>query len=269
MHNKDFINIIKNFYSNNNFSIREVAKIFNISKSTIHRWIHINNSNETNKINPKLNKINKYKKIIHEQIIINPLLNAKELQNIILEKTKIKISTSSIYIYIHQLGFTFKKIPKRNYTDKDILLKKQQIFENKIKSIKFKNIICIDESYFYSNTNNDYGWINIKNKSETLIYNKANPIKYTLIMAISCDNIVSYEIFKNKNIDQFIFYNFLKNKVFPICNNKYILMDNAKFHKTKIIFDLFKESKNTVLFIPPYSPQYNPIENVFGIIKNK
>ena len=88
-------------------------------------------------------------------------------------------------------------------------------------------------------------------------------------MAISCDNIVSYEIFKNKNIDQFIFYNFLKNKVFPICNNKYILMDNAKFHKTKILFDLFRESKNTVLFIPPYSPQYNPIENVFGIIKNK
>ena len=46
-------------------------------------------------------------------------------------------------------------------------------------------------------------------------------------------------------------------------------MDNVLFHKTKIICDLFNKSTNKSLFIPPYSPQFNPIENVFAVIKNQ
>ena len=48
-----------------------------------------------------------------------------------------------------------------------------------------------------------------------------------------------------------------------------LLMDNIAFHHSK-------ETKNAValkgwtqLFIPPYSPRVNPIENVFGVIKRK
>lgn len=271
MHNKDLIDIIKNFYINNIFSIRQVAEIFKIPKSTVHRWLHLDIVKDASKVkiqnNQNTEKRNKYKKIIYNELTVDPLLKAKELQQIILKKTTNTISISSIYIYIHQLGFTFKKVQKRNFTNEIILLKQQQIFENKIKNIKYKDIICIDESYFYSNSHNDYGWVN--NKTETIVYNKANPTKYTLIMAINHNKIVSYDLIKNKNVNQILFLNFLKNKVFPFCDNKYILMDNVRFHKTKVITELFHNSNNKLLFIPPYSPQYNPIENVFAIIKNK
>ena len=42
MHNKQMINIVQNFYNNNNFSVRQVAEIFNIPKSTIHKKCGIN-----------------------------------------------------------------------------------------------------------------------------------------------------------------------------------------------------------------------------------
>ena len=49
--------------------------------------------------------------------------------------------------------------------------------------------------------------------------------------------------------------------------NKYFLMDNVSFHKSKIIKDLFKNSTNKLLFIPPYSPHFNPIEESFAQLK--
>jgi len=206
-------------------------------------------------------------KIIDNQIKTNPFLSAKDIQNIIFLETKSKISVGSIYIYIHKLKFTFKKVPKRNYTDKNKLKLLQDAFKTKIKNIKFKDVICIDETCIYSNMINEYGWV--KKDHDTLVYTKANPKKYTIIMAISCNKIIAYEIFKNINVDQILFHDFLKNKVFSTYNNKYILMDNVRFHKTQNIINLFDTSNNKILFIPPYSPQFNPIENVFGVIKNK
>jgi transposase len=271
MHNKQMINIVQNFYNNNNFSLRRIAEIFNIPKSTIHRWICYNQIVKNSKNNTKKLKQNLsaqiYMKIIDNQIKINPFLSAKDIQNIIFLETKSKISVGSIYIYIHKLGFTFKKVPKRNYSDKNKLKLLQDLFKNKIKNIKFKDIICIDETCIYSNMINEYGWV--KKDYDTLVYTKANPKKYTIIMAISCNKIIAYEILKNINVDQNLFHNFLKNKVFPLCNNKYVLMDNVRFHKTQNIIDLFDTLNNKILFIPPYSPQFNPIENVFGVIKNK
>jgi len=44
-------------------------------------------------------------------------------------------------------------------------------------------------------------------------------------------------------------------------------MDNASFHLKNQIYELAQEYGMTVIFLPPYSPEYNPIEhlwNVFG-----
>lgn len=230
MHNKDLINIVIKFYNNNNFSIRKTSEIFNIPKSTIHRWLHLDFS-FNNKFKKTNNSVNEYKKFISIELKNYPFNRAIDLQRKIFSKFNVKLSLSSIYIYIHQLGFKFKKVPKRNFTNKNLLIQQRQNFTNKIKNIKYKDIICIDESYFYTNSFNDYGWLH-KNL-ETYVHNKANPIKYTLLMAIDSKKIISYEIFKNKNVDQNLFLNFLKTKVFPLCDNKHILMDNAKFHKNK------------------------------------
>lgn len=49
--------------------------------------------------------------------------------------------------------------------------------------------------------------------------------------------------------------------------NHYFLMDNVSFHKTKIVTDIFLLSTNKLLYIPPYSPQFNPIEETFSQFK--
>ena len=52
---------------------------------------------------------------------------------------------------------------------------------------------------------------------------------------------------------------------------KYVfILDNAGFHKTNVIKDLFEKQKHwiSVEFIPPYSPELNPIETCWKVTKN-
>ncbi|SNV31817.1 IS630-Spn1, transposase Orf2 [Streptococcus acidominimus] len=46
-----------------------------------------------------------------------------------------------------------------------------------------------------------------------------------------------------------------------------IIMDNAKFHRMSRLKVLSKEQGHRVLPLPPYSPEYNPIEKTWAHIK--
>jgi transposase len=47
------------------------------------------------------------------------------------------------------------------------------------------------------------------------------------------------------------------------------LIDNASWHKTQAVKEYCEENKITLLFLPPYSPEYNPIERVWSFLKSK
>ena len=53
-------------------------------------------------------------------------------------------------------------------------------------------------------------------------------------------------------------------------NNKpfALFMDNASTHRSRIVQDVISELKITVIFNVPYSPEFNPIEGCFSIVKN-
>jgi len=50
-------------------------------------------------------------------------------------------------------------------------------------------------------------------------------------------------------------------------NNSVIIMDNAKIHHDADLISLLEGLGCRVVFLPAYSPDYNPIETAFSIIK--
>ena len=55
-----------------------------------------------------------------------------------------------------------------------------------------------------------------------------------------------------------------------VWNQPYILMeDNARFHKTAIPEEVKARFKWEILEWPPYSPDLNPIENVWAEVKKE
>jgi len=47
------------------------------------------------------------------------------------------------------------------------------------------------------------------------------------------------------------------------------IIDNAPWHKTLKVKEFCANNNITLLFLPPYSPEYNPIERVWSFLKSK
>ena len=68
--------------------------------------------------------------------------------------------------------------------------------------------------------------------------------------------------------DAIAFNTWLKKMLCPLLNDKHVvILDNASFHKGWKTADLITATGASLLFLPPYSPELNPIEKDFANIK--
>ena len=72
----------------------------------------------------------------------------------------------------------------------------------------------------------------------------------------------------NGNINSDVFYAWAVQQLLPaLPKNAVIVMDNATFHKRKDIIDAIQNKGHIVEFLPPYSPDLNPIEKKWAQAK--
>ena len=51
--------------------------------------------------------------------------------------------------------------------------------------------------------------------------------------------------------------------------NSTLILDNAAFHRKDDVFRIAEQAGHKVLFLPPYSPDFNRIEQDFAILKKR
>ncbi|HOO82872.1 MAG TPA: transposase [Alphaproteobacteria bacterium] len=65
-----------------------------------------------------------------------------------------------------------------------------------------------------------------------------------------------------------VFNDWLERQLCALLNdNCVVVMDNATFHKSNKTKTLIEGKGAVLLFLPPYSPDLNPIEQDFGALK--
>lgn len=68
------------------------------------------------------------------------------------------------------------------------------------------------------------------------------------------------------------FYQWVVDKLLPQCQqyplaHSVIVLDNASWHVNDRVCQAVKEKKCLLKFLPPYLPDYNPIELTFSVLK--
>lgn len=252
------------YYQLNSF--RKVSKIIKVPSCSIFRWVKDKSKYllESNKFTRVRKITTSIKDFIISTITNSPLLTAKDIVKSVYNNFNLILSETTVLKFFKKECITYKKISKKYYyKDLNLLLEQKTQFSKTLSNICSKDIISIDETYFYNNMTNNYGWSKKGSKITTYLPVKKN--KLSVLVAISDSKIIKSQIF-SKNVSSSDFITFIKNLN---VKNKYLLMDNVSFHKSKEIRDTVKNNNNLLLFIPPYSPEFNPIELFFSNLKRK
>ena len=67
-----------------------------------------------------------------------------------------------------------------------------------------------------------------------------------------------------------LFVKYVQQELAPqLRSGDILVLDNLATHKVKGVVEAVQAREATVLYLPPYSPDFNPIEQVFSKIKNE
>jgi transposase len=94
--------------------------------------------------------------------------------------------------------------------------------------------------------------------------------RYQILLAYSQDGILLYRVFQGST-DGEIFEEFIE-QLLPCCGRwpepkSVLIMDNASFHRTAQVEQLYYKAGVKLVYLPPYSLDLNPIEEFFAKLK--
>ena len=139
-----------------------------------------------------------------------------------------------------------------------------------LNQISKENLIYLDESGFDLNMKKEYGW---KTIGQRLYNNKSGNRKNKRITVISAYSNQTKQLiapmYFEGNTDTEIFNQWIKEFLIPeLKSAQTVILDNAAFHKSPRTTELINSVNCRLLYLPPYSPDFNPIEQKWGHVKN-
>jgi len=94
--------------------------------------------------------------------------------------------------------------------------------------------------------------------------------RYSILPALSLDGILDVAVIEGA-VNGDVFIEFIKGLTLEMNpwpeKNSVLVMDNVKFHLKDEVHELLEERGIHVVYLPPYSPDLNPIETAFSCTK--
>lgn len=227
-------------------------------------------SKKNRKSKPK--KINTDIKTFIDQLIFDDVsVTLKMMKQKINERFNVSVSKSSIQRTLATFNYSFKRVvcvPQARNTRRNIECR--YLYAQDMILTDENKIIYIDEFGISCSSRKSYG--------RSLI--GTSPIKTVAAVRSrnfsTCAAMIKNRLLYFKTID--CAYNtekygeFLRDLLVTLNNlnmfNCILIMDNCPIHKAASLREMVEANGHTIKFLPPYSPQLNPIEEVFSKWKN-
>jgi len=224
-------------------SYRKVAIILKVAASTVCRWVH-----QCGK--PMIRKRRASKLFgaavidaLHLCISSDPFASIKTIRKTLENTFKVTVSNELVRQVIIKSGFS-KKRARYFSVPKDDAMKLQTFIE--------KRAIYVAEKRIFVS-------IGYAKRGQRLFIQRKTPSvpNRSVISAVCRGAPISFTEHKG-SINTERFEEFIKSLSYP--ERTVVLMDNVSFHHSHKVQQAIKQKGWDCLFVPPYSPVFNPIE---------
>lgn len=154
----------------------------------------------------------------------------------------------------------------RSVTKPDVI-DERKIWNKNLFNYDVNKLVFLDESGVNINMTRIYGWgIGGNRVVDNAPIN--TPANTTILSSIRLDGRTAYTTYSGGTTGE-KFVEYLKNILFPTLDEgDIVIMDNMRSHHVKAVAEAANEAHITVLYLPPYSPDLNPIEKMWSKIKS-
>ncbi len=139
-------------------------------------------------------------------------------------------------------------------------------YQEKIADIPQETIAYVDETGIDTFLSREYGYA----PKGQEFFNEVRGRKFQRVGIVAAkigkETVAPFEY--SGTMDGKLFEYWFETQLFPnLKPGTTIVMDNASFHRKKQLFSLAQDHGFNLIFLPPYSPELNPIEHFWSWLK--
>ena len=267
----DFRQKIIETYENEPISQRQLAKRFGVALSFITKLLK--QHRETGDLIPKprsgrprlLN--DEHLQVITQLIEDQNDLTLAELCHALDERFHGRVSEATLWRAMQQLNFTRKKKalhPSHKETPRVQTLRVE--YWDKIRDVPLQDLVFIDESGVNLGLTRVFGWALQGARAHGEQPKRGQNV--SIVAGLSLKGVVASTCLLG-SCDGMIFEAFVANRLVPnLWPGACVVMDNCSVHQESIIRPLIEAAGARLIYLPPYSPDFSPIENFWSKVKS-
>lgn len=264
------------------YTMQGIGRALDLAPSTISRLykrylngelLNLRNfKSSTDKKKETKKEFNNEKNIVASELALNPCTTlsvlARKLHESSIDGSNYSVST--VCRIVKSMDYTRKAltlVPINRNSNQNKALRNE--YARFISDIRDEQFVFIDESGFNLHLSRRFGYSQKNTKAYIGVPNSKG-VNVSLICAIDINGIVAYKI-KTGSFKSLDFVSFIETElpIVPQNERKCIVMDNASIHKTATVITALRNKGYSVKFLPPYTPQLNPIEEFFSSLKSR
>ncbi|HET7887631.1 MAG TPA: IS630 family transposase [Bradyrhizobium sp.] len=250
-------------------SCNQAAKQFGVGISTAIGWVR--RQRETGSVAPGKMGGHRARAISgeHRVWVLERTKRDFTLRGLVAELAErgLKVDYRSVWEFVHAENLSFKKSVVAGERDR------LDVARRRVQWIKYQNrvaperLVFIDETWTRTDMAALRGWAP-RGQRLTAKVPHGRWSTMTFLAALRCDRIEA-PWFLEGPIDGDSFRLYVEKVLLPTLRpDDIVIMDNLGSHKGKVVRQLIRSAGARLFYLPKYSPDLNPIEQVFAKLKH-
>ena len=262
----------------NRFSSSTIAGNLGIHPSTVNR--HYNEYQSVKDFDkyiethykPCVGKLSDEQKVLIKTYVQSDIFHSSLKVLVYIKDTfGIEYKPDSVIALLHRLGFVYKKtklIPsKADLAKQEEFIKEFRETEENLPENEL--ILFGDGVHPHHNTESTYAWIEKGQEKEIL--SNTGRVRVNINGAVNPANpteIVHHDCLTIDALSTIAWLKLIEER-FPNKKVIHLFVDNARYYRSILVQGFLRNSRIKMRFLPPYSPNLNPIERLWKFLKKE